>query len=994
MPTGSVGKALFNSRTTSNTDGQLFLSTSGKSKLLSINYPTHALWSGLSTTLRAASAKPVFREWLLGGALPTDTTSADSWTKNVLQGVRERLNNDPLGVFSPVFPRFQTEWGNGDGISVTRYLSDNYPLNQPFPGKKWYQGFQELIGALKLIPRRVGTNTSSMGLGPGNDVVLPGWLGNGKLTTGFGDDIILSSPQVHAAVMYDDNTVIKGLKADEYFADAYVYYPTAYAAKGTPFNPNGNSYSAGPGNDLIYYDAGVSEARGDDGDDILAPSFGSFNWALDSLLQGVVGRSSFDPLGKRGFEKDNLNLYSEVVDGKTARTQTMVRGDKALLAPMTIFDRPQTVKDPNGRDYGAFVYQFLYNAYTTPDRGTDGIINLSLEPLVNAGLSRDSSSSQVSIDRESVNRMGGQKLYGGPGSDLIYGIDPDFYKDFKTADNGQGRRVAFNYGADKPERQHAQIFSAVEMFGGSDPDYFVLGNPRNLEPAELGNGADYFYRISGNSDAFDRKDTLAFGSKAGPDLFDLNLTYQGQNWETIASGPGGGGSASNPDAASLAKLGFDGFKTVKDVFAGFGGKLPIFGAFAALGSFAVGIASLFKPTPKEPIQTGNKYYNDPIGNWRKKINIQDWDPSDAITIRIDPSNASKELSDIDKRWENVKFAFQPASDTGNRQALDLTYQLAKDTSATTLIRLEDWGDSASTGAWYAWDFTANKGKGGYTAINQQHLGFFGQVVFGDRHVALPEYQDQYRFTVAAGSPVFRWTDTAIPTEQLNQLRANSERIAIQLDTMTLGYYWDINYAGELATGSNIQNLRIDPEASKLWIRRNDPSTGEFVAWDSYSLAQTQSDPEAQKLARLATPLWSLNQPTAPALSVNPLESQSDLVTGLELLEQEAGSLDTLSLNSSKANRQLLSATGKWLKREALLLNDLNTVVAVDRELIAGDSEPSATVYYQAPAGSRYSLLKTNILDGESRGIYGLRANQISSEELATGLDLNGDYLLG
>jgi hypothetical protein len=832
--------------------------TQAVDQYLSFDYPTHALFAYKYNsdwqTLFSDAAKPMLVEWMLGQQnTPKDERS---WTGDVLKGVRQRLSDSATGVFTPAFAPFDnTTSGNGDGVSVTRYLTVDDASNSVYR-KSRSQIFQAITSSYKNIARKPYTS-SLITTGAGNDVTLPGLLGNGIVSTGAGNDIILSSPQLHIVQTFDSY----GNGSNSW--ENYIYYPIPYALKGTDFNPKGNTYNAGDGDDLVYYDGGTGIAKGDEGNDIIAPSFGSFNWALDSLISGDIisgpGRSK-DRDGKYGFSRDNYELYSTIKS--TFRNQditylgaaTLVNGNKALLAPLTIFDKgksttPNFKFEPEG--YGFYV--------DDPDARDTSPRSMVISPPTNAGLVRNSDG-KVTVERTFVSKLGGQQLYGGAGNDIIYGLDPDFYKGFKTAGDGKGQRIAFNYGNGKPERQHAQVYRPVQMFGGTGTDQFSLGNPRNIDPESFEGGGDYLYRISGNSDRFARKDETTFGTIAEPDVFELNLSYQGNNWSTSTVTVAGNDVAKkpSPSATDLASMGFQALGiATKALGMALGAPIPIFGAFASLGSFAMkAVGRAMQPKPRETITEKNIYYRDPIGDWRKKVNIQDFDPFDAITIKIDPSN---DQSDRNKRWENVVFSIAPGVDTGNRQALDLSYQLSSEADRKPLVRLEDWGDSSSSGAWYGYDFDAGK----LVPITQKNLGFFGQVV-PDSDIKLPAYQDQYRFPVPDGTSVFRWTDTELDNDsaRLNQLRSNSERIVLQLDTMTLGYYWDIRYSGQTNADGTIDNLSVNKDTSKLWIRRNNPKTGEFIAWDSYSLRQTETDKKAKDFASKAKPVWLVKAPVA------------------------------------------------------------------------------------------------------------------------------------
>ena len=569
-------------------------------------------------------------------------------------------------------------------------------------------------------------------------------------------------------------------------------------------------------------------------------------------------------------------------------------------------------------------------------------------------------------------------------------MDPQLYAGFTTAADGQGKRVPFlNHKEGEttanPPRYLPQELRGTEMFGGLGSDYFALGNPGNLDPASIANGYDYYYRISGNADEFKNKEDNNFGLNASPDIYEVSLNYAGENWtNTVTSAPGDPGSSSNPSATDLAGLGISGFSAILGIAGAWGANFPGFNALAAVGNFVVGIASLFKPSPKEAIETTNQYYSDPIGNWRQKISIQDWDPSDSMVIRVDPGDRNAQTS---RRWDAITFSFKPGSDSSNNSYVDLTYQLAKQ-SEKTLFRLENIKDSPSSGAWYGWDFYAE--TPGFKEIDQANLGFFGQIemlkgVEAEKDAdLLTGYTDQYGFEVKQGTHLFRWNDTTLRNdmERLGRMQSRSERIVAQLDTMTLGYYWDNQFKGNVSsttdTNPKIEGLGLDKEASKLWIRTG-PST-----WESHSYASLEKSPELQVLAKHATPQWFSQPPT-----------KSKLLTGLESLDTEmSGTLDDLVPAMPGARAPRVEARGKLLKSHQFDLTDLNTVKDI---VIEGGENPYDVIYHKPqPAASKngqIKMLKTIIDNNTVFPTYGLSKQELLLEERKFNEDLDANGLI-
>jgi len=826
--------------------------------LVSIDHPGHVMFQFDSDDLRFGSAATVLNNWSPYLTQSLEGADADLWTEEMLLGVTDRLRKGSFGVFSPLF----RNTNDGDGFVVTRQLG-NYPIKTAFGRREWKESFTYLVSRLKTIPRFIGPTSgepnpifgqTSIHTGGGEDIVMPGWLGNGIVDTGDGADIILSSPQIHAVSLYDVRFVDHIFSSDELFANHYVYYPSAYSTKETAYNPKGNLYKAGEGDDLIYYDSGVGEAFGEEGDDVFAPSFGSFNWAIDTLFQAP----RLGPNYKLGSDKFDSNLTLDWA------TYAPYPGQQALLSPLKTFNRKRDFKDVPldqtiGQSYGdTYGYSLQFDA-DIKGRGqmkyyVSTIKKESLNPL-NSGLSKNAQGT-VALDNQYFNVLGGQKLYGGNGNDIFYGLDPDFYQGYRTAGNGQGLRVAFNRGKDAEGRQVAQAVNPVEMYGGLGGDYFALGNPNNLSAADrTNNSRDYFYRISGNHDEFLSKNNAFFNAQPSPDVFEFNLSYEGENWTSSVSSESEEGGASASDVLNLAGASLSLIQSaagaVKDTLPKIFPVLGLLGSAASLVGTSLGINPA---KPKKEADEQKDYFRNPLGSWQQKTRIQDWDPSDAIMIRVDPPSQQTSAS----RWSGVSLKLEKATDSEG-SALDINYESIGQ-NKKTLVRLEEFYAQPRQGLknWYVGNFNT----GSYEIINSDDIAFFGQLPFGTK---LPGYPDQYNFQVEANERIFRWTDTELLNQgELEKRKTLSETLAVQLDTRSLGYYWDIKYNDPIVSPNaqdpnnpKLKDLTINQNSSKLWYR----DAAQDGTWKNFTFADiTSGNRDAVTAARRATPIWSQSQP--------------------------------------------------------------------------------------------------------------------------------------
>jgi hypothetical protein len=72
----------------------------------------------------------------------------------------------------------------------------------------------------------------------------------------------------------------------------------------------------------------------------------------------------------------------------------------------------------------------------------------------------------------------------------------------------------------------------------------------------------------------------------------------------------------------------------------------------------------------------------------------------------------------------------------------------------------------------------------------------------------------------------------------------------------LGYHWDIQYDGQVSgPNDDLKNLKVDPDASKLWVVNPDAGARKEVPWIGDSLKDLEANPELAELAKKATPVW-------------------------------------------------------------------------------------------------------------------------------------------
>jgi len=295
-------------------------------------------------------------------------------------------------------------------------------------------------------------------------------------------------------------------------------------------------------------------------------------------------------------------------------------------------------------------------------------------------------------------------------------------------------------------------------------------------------------------------------------------------------------------------------------------------------------------------------------------------------------------------------------------------------------------------------------------IDKSHLSFFGQVPLGQKSINLPSYKDEFGFQVKPGDAVFRWTDTELRNQdRLADLRTLSESIVLQLDTKTLGYFWDPVYKGTAKPSSHgnnpiIQDLELDPINSKLWIKQSSKPHQE-KQWISYSFHDISKNPVAKRAALRATPVWSTSNPSnmelayeADRLELDAVDAIAKLVRGMSILDKEIDdNLDSLIYDPFTGIElgTCKSRTSRHrLKSERWMPQDLNQVMGVAREKCGGAQISSAFVFYESDLSSEFEVLKAVVDDNKVRAIYGLSPSQALRDESRFAIDLNGDGFLG
>ena len=110
-----------------------------------------------------------------------------------------------------------------------------------------------------------------------DNTLILGPSSNLKTSLGDGNNVILMSPN---ATVYTAGYIAEGSRPGlSDYSNNKTYTPVFYPASQGKLHSN--ELELGSGNNLVYYDASLNKVKTGDGNNIFAPSFGSFNWAIN-----------------------------------------------------------------------------------------------------------------------------------------------------------------------------------------------------------------------------------------------------------------------------------------------------------------------------------------------------------------------------------------------------------------------------------------------------------------------------------------------------------------------------------------------------------------------------------------------------------------------------------------------------------------------------------------------------------------------------------------
>lgn len=796
-----------------------------------------------------------------------------------------------------------------------------------------------------------------------NNTLLLGPYSNGKIVLGDGNNIIINSPAMFDASFglfqrgYFDTTAQK--------ASFWVFYPSSQG------QVKSNTISLGEGNNLVYYDSSIKLIETKNGDNVFAPSFGSFNWAKNNFQNLTPVNSQFQPTAD----------------------------DKTWFTPLTI--------DAAHGEMNGFKAYSAQDTYSIVGNYGDGIETYknpsSYSQMTYVGSVAGAPNNPVKdglIDKSKLPSIGGQIFKAGSGNDVFYGVDPYFYHYDETSGtgiSGESNRDVFRIQTTntKNERFSYQNFETITMLGGKGNDLFYLGNPTRISPDGLQYTGDYSYKISTNrrelvnQEARNKKDYIQ--KDQGVDIVEVNLSADVRTLTNTTQSyePETGQNKRGADFAKAAVTGYFGAADkFLDTFIDIGGSfrfMPLIDIGLSAASGISEMIKIFTPEVPPPIVVSDSVLTQPLGQWRQSVAINDWNPGTIINIKVDPTLSTIGASG---RWSNVIVSTNYTDTSIDGKGTSISWRKGGDPASNQIFFIDELG---AKGPGY---FSFNFKTGQYEQITQQNLDFFGTIVVGvDGISPLKNYTAKNGFIFSSenpniasmapqGSYQFYWNDKDNPSLQLNgrdllnEARESSQSLSIQFDSRSLGWYWQPSYKSTLSpdiknpTEEQLKNsITIDENASRLWV----VDEADATKWIYHTFADFKTDSEAFQNSLLAKTFYQIQNRTSPVDADQKATNQ--LVKDFDILKDIMPDLNDLQ-QSSTAKVQL---------------TNLGQITAVT-------SNGSGADVFFIPDQSNGNVYKMTI-NARSNGIYA--SNPVEQKASAVWLfeesnmrDIDADGLIG
>lgn len=728
------------------------------------------------------------------------------------------------------------------------------------------------------------------------------------------------------------------------------YYPLSSAN-----DSNSISLETGAKNDVVLFDGSHSEIHLNDGDDTVAPSAAAF---LPSIQFGQHIINSME------------NNFSIIESGST------VEGLGPLKSFTTKYALAGSPIENGGNKYPSNTAtpqknpSILLNGYAIKGTGKESGFDSSTSTWY------ATETEILDADHEqSVINIGGQRIYGGPGNDVLYGFDQIQYgkmSALETSRNANGPLNLKFLNNDKTDINWTPIL----LSGGKDLDNFFIGDlgKINLRGGKIDsshqNGST-FYTLLGDKDSLvDVSDRARiqqnWGEELSADNFMLTASYdytteviqEAVNIDYSTDGVG-------IDPFGAVDVGRTAAKAVVDILKVGGSKFPEIEAALSIINLVAAIGkTISKPKPA----TLNKFYREkleqkvvPPGSWNQVINVPDWDPLDRFTIQTIPIEEPGVKQS--EPWGNVNFTIRRENNSSmTPQSYGYVVEMETSVGGKKPVAFLTGLQSPNNGAEYGYQtynfFTGQQKK--IDPVND--IAYFGVLANTDRveKIRTSYVEDKYTgdMQINKDASLFLWDSPALrKADLLNAYRSAASSIQVGVDTRKFGWYTDLKYNGKA----------IDLSTSTLnhWDR---DSSG----WVSTSLQEfTTADP-GTKIEELAAKA-KFTYWTAQDTYANQL---------MNLSAADAANSNDVELYKCRDDGSVLDpVTGEWLapsdaRYEQAALSEANYVGALSVQ----QTEDGTTKLIVDEGYKLAPLIETTFADGRVDHIFAFDAVHANDPE--------------
>lgn len=795
---------------------------------------------------------------------------------------------------------------------------------------------------------------------------------NLDLKLGNGDNVILTSPMMTSYINSYTSLPSGGYNPPTK-TYANIFFPSSQGLRGS------NTLTLGDGNNLVYFDSSYQKIVAGKGDNIFLPSYGSFNWAANDIHFGSKATT-------------DVNNYNNPLPSS-----------RTLLAPVAVSSDAYSRED---------LFTFVFNG----NRNAQGKSEENAFQIYKGN--------EPNLLNYSGNLTGGVRIEAGSGNDVFYGFDPSFYEGITPRNiNNAGKNYAtdrdvFNTpkGNVENERFNDQFYQTIEFLGGRGNNVFYLGNPAHITPEGSKFIGNYAYRISVAHNKFastTEQSKLNYGAELNSsNIINVNVSANVKSYDVSSmSYEPEEGEHSEPLEISKASVeiadeGLKIFKALKEEAAHAAKWFPYAEAISSAITIGFSIydiikASGVKPDPA-PIKLSEEFLAQPLGSWKKAVNINDWNPGTVLNIKVDPAIADAAAA---FRWNNVRFTINPPdTNSDSMQGVTISVEQGAD-GKSDLFRLDGFA-AAQSGSeplygYYAYDFHTGKNR----LVTEKDLSFLGIIAHGVEGInPLKNYQASNGFVFSSdasqtesafgtrGTYSFYWNDpgfNAVTGQEngaawLYNARNAASNISIQFDSKKFGWFWQPEFMNS-PNGS----VSIDQNASKLWVELQPGD------WTPFTFKQLDDNPTAYSYALKAKTFYQTNYGGRPLVSMDQKFTQKQ-ADSLALLGDVVDGFQT-SLGAQLTQYTNLAIVSQVTFAERGEYNASGTSLSgVWIYYTFEDQDPTnsnvyKTFIYKDAARPDKALIAVPASDDWKKA---MQKNEVYAKELQASMDINVDGIVG